>query len=157
MISTLSNRDVVKDLTATGLIIVSLVLHCIGREQMLGFAVVFLAPCALAYVCGKRDTCHYPDTKLLGVPFLDISTRDIHPQSCITVCLFTDGCIGATRDPLKEMCHLYDESISFGMTEDPGVHLWLFQAAGVPCIKVGKTTKIIWSMRNSWIWGSDLY
>ena len=48
---------------------------------MLGFMVVFLALKGLASGCVKKDSCHYPDTKPLGVPFQDTSTKDIHPKS----------------------------------------------------------------------------
>ena len=103
----------------------------------IGFLVVFLVPGALAPECWERDACHYPDTKLLGVPFLDIAKNDISPVTCVNVCSLTDGCVGATLDPLEGICHLYGESVDFELAQEPGVNLWLFQAAGVPCIRVG--------------------
>ena len=109
---------------------------CKLHGNMLGFVIVFLVPRALAFMCWKGDSCHYPHTKPLGVSFLNISTKDIFPLSCVRVCSLTDGCIGVTLEPLEAMCHLYGESSSFGWTKDPGTSLWLFQASGVPCIKV---------------------
>ena len=106
------------------------------QGDMLGFVIVFLVPRALAFVCWKGNSCHYPDTKPLDVSFLDISTKDSFPLSCVGVCSLTDGCIGVTLDPHEAMCHLYRDNASFGLTRDPGKSLWLFQASGVPCIKV---------------------
>ena len=104
--------------------------------MILCFMVVFLVPCALASACWKKDSCHYPDTNPLGVPFLDISTTDIFPMSCVRVCSLTDGCVSVTLDPVKAVCHLYGETASFGLTKVVGKSLWLFQAAGTPCIRV---------------------
>ena len=110
------------------------------KEDMLGSVVVFLIPCALASVCRKRDSCHYPDTKLLGVPFLDIPTADIIPLSCLSACMLIDSCFGAALDPLVERCYLYGKNASFGIIQDPSVNMWLFQATEVPCVTVSKMT-----------------
>ena len=110
--------------------------QCATMREMLCFLVVLLVPQSLASMCIKRDFCHYPDTKLLGVPFIVMPTHDIHIGSCLSTCLYTDDCRGVTLDPLGEMCHLYAESTSFEIAEAPGTNLWLSQAAGVPCIMV---------------------
>ena len=107
---------------------------------MIGFLVGFIMPCALALMCQKRDSCHYPDTKLLGVPFLDVPTTNIIPQSCLSACMLAAGCFGAILDPQGERCHLYGENASFEIIKDLGVNLWLFQATGVPCVAVSKLT-----------------
>ena len=107
-------------------------------DGMLGFVFAFVVPLAMASVCWKSDSCYYPDTKPLGVPFLEISTKDISPMSCVRVCSLTEDCVGVTLDPLEGMCRLYGEISSFGITTDLGTGTWLFQAAGVPCIRVRK-------------------
>ena len=97
---------------------------------------LFFIPCVLASVCEKVDMCHYPNTKPLVVSFLTISRDYIYPNSCLVMCMMTNGCVGVTLDHLEGMCHLYKESTSFGITEDPSLNLWLIQATGVPCIMV---------------------
>ena len=106
--------------------------------RALGFMMVFLVPCRVASQCEKKDTCHYPDTKPLDAPFRDILTKDIFPMTCARVCSLTDGCIGVTLDPLEGKCHLYEESVSFGLTQELTTNLWLYQPVGVPCIRVSK-------------------
>ena len=105
---------------------------------MLVFVVLLsLVPCSLASVCAMNDSCRYPDTKPLGVPVTDITKRDIYPMSCALACMVADDCVGVTLDAQEEICHLYDGSAPFELTQDTGTTLWLFQAAGVPCVKVG--------------------
>ena len=99
------------------------------NRMMQGIVVVFLMPCALASTCVPWDLCHYPDTKPLGTPFLDIPTKHINPVSCAATCAQTDGCVGVTLDSQEEMCHLYEESYTFGITLNPGTALWLNQGA----------------------------
>ena len=104
---------------------------------MLGILIANLIPCILGSLCVKRDSCHYPDMNPLAAPFLDIKRQDIHPRSCAAQCNLTAGCVGVTFNPLDDMCHLYERNISFGITQDPNIILWLFQATGVPCVQVG--------------------
>ena len=103
---------------------------------MLRFVVVLLIPCALASSCVRRAACQYLDTKVLGVPFMINSTQYIHPRSCNAVCALIYCCIAVTLDPSGTMCHFYNESKDLGITQDPGTSLVLFQAEGVPCIRV---------------------
>ena len=105
--------------------------------EMLGIFVAQLIPCTLASLCMDSDSCRYPHTKPLGVPFLHITRQNIHPRSCAAHCSLTDGCIGVISDPRHETCRLYTKNVSFGITQDPDTILWLFQATGVPCIQVG--------------------
>ena len=107
-------------------------------EDMSGFLLVFLWPCVLAFSCYKEDSCYYPDTKLLGLPFLGVRKQNIYPRSCVATCMSTDGCVGVTFDPRDDMCQFYTESASFGLAQGPGVDLWLFQAPGVPCLRVSE-------------------
>ena len=76
----------------------------------------------------------------MGAPFLGVRKQDIYPMSCVATCMSIDVCVGVTFDPRDDVCQLYDESASFGITQDPDVSLWLFQAQGVPCLKVGGLT-----------------
>ena len=120
----------------------TLILRC-AVMGTIGIIVVFFVVCAQAPECrNATDSCLHPDTTLLGVPFLDIPAKDIYPRSCLAACWFTNDCMGVTLDPLKILCHLYAENGSFGISQDLGTCLWLFQAAGVPCVRV---SWIIWS------------
>ena len=114
---------------------------------MLSLVVIFFARCAEASVCIKRDSCHYKNTRLAGVPFQNISTKDIHPgsRSCASKCALTDGCVGVTLDPQEEICHLYHENNTLEIIEDPVLSLWLFQAPGVPCVQVSWLAPIAYS------------
>ena len=106
------------------------------NRVMRGIVVVILMPCTLASMCVSWDLCHYPDTKPLGASFLDIPTKHVYPASCAGACAQTDGCVGVTLGLQEEMCHLYNESDTSGITQDPGTTLWLIQATGVPCVMV---------------------
>ena len=108
------------------------------KEVIMVFFVVLFFPCALSSFCSKSDSCYYPETKPLNVPYLDITKQDIYPRSCTAICMLSDRCVGVTYDPLDETCHLYKQSASFGITQEPGVSLWLFQAPGVPCFKASQ-------------------
>ena len=76
----------------------------------------------------------------MGAPFLGVRKQDIYPKSCVATCMSIDGCVGVTFDPRDDVCQLYDESVSHGITQGADVSLWLFQAQGVPCLKVGGRT-----------------
>ena len=133
---------------ARGVILIWRMGEWVYFSEMLNYLITCLVPCALASECWKNDLCYYPDTKPIGVPFLDIPRKDARLPSCPAACLSNDGCVAATVEPLEEICHLYEESASFEMAQAPGVNVWLSQAAGVPCIKVSNTTRhdIRWDM-----------
>ena len=105
--------------------------------EMLGIFVAQLIPCILASLCMDRDSCRYPHTKPMGVPFLHITGQNIHLRSCAAHYSLTDNCVGVTSDPRRETCRLHEKNVSFGITQDPDTILWLFQATGVPCIQMG--------------------
>ena len=114
---------------------------------MLSLVVIFFARCAEASVCINRDSCHYKNTRLAGVPFQNISTKDIDPgsRSCASNCALTDGCVGVTLDPQEEIRHLYHENNTFEIIEDTVLSLWLLQAPGVPCVQVSWLAPIAYS------------
>ena len=87
-------------------------------------------------MCAKHESCHYPDTVPLGVPVRDFKIKNIYPLSCMAACTSSNGCVGVTFDPRDGMCRLYGYSAPFELTQAPGVSLWLFEASGVPCVKV---------------------
>ena len=106
------------------------------KEIILSFILaVCRIPSALC-MCARNESCHYPDTMPLGAPVRDFKTKDIYPLSCVAACTSSDGCVGVTFDPRDGMCRLYEYSAPFEPTQAPGVSLWLFQAAGVSCVKV---------------------
>ena len=104
--------------------------------RTIGFLGAFVMSVVLAPECLMRGACLYPDTKPLGIPFLTISTKEIFPMSCVRFCSLTDSCASGTLDPLEAICQIYKENDPFGIIQDNDTSHWLFQAVGVPCIRV---------------------
>ena len=91
--------------------------HSIDRNnrRMLVLTIVLMAPYVTALLCKEKKLCLYPNTKLLGVPFLDIPIKDLYPRPCAATCMFTTGCVGVTVEPGDGMCHLYKETPHLGL------------------------------------------
>ena len=107
-----------------------------NNRKMLVLTIFLMAPYVAALLCKEKKLCLNSNTKLLGVPFLDILVKDLYLRSCAAICMFTTSCVGVTFEPGDGMCHLYDENASLGITAYPYIKLGLLQATGVPCIRV---------------------